>query len=536
MKKTLAFALCVALAAASSFGQISMTAQTSSSKTEYHKFEGGYLVIVFDDGRKNVWQNRSIFTTRGFPLCISVIPNVALHGETTSVSMSVDNLKFAVSNWGWEIGNHGYTSSGRYFDNKNGFVGTGGSVDSMAYDYERGHKALVDTMGLDPTYWSSPFNSNFWAIESRVSKYYNVGICPVNSASGYASQGRRGNDDYIIKTYAVGMSGVTDRAVTMAPGRTPPPTQIAQILNESTTWPASKTRETIKRAIAVHGVVMFIGHDPASWDAGLGGTGTGGLDSVTALMDWVKTYVDKGKLKVATLKDVYKEFYQKKIDPNFNFVRPNFEDLDGNGVPDQMYSASYISVKSDSTVANGAKNPGYDTEGYITLDWTGLGAAAGGIMGHSVSYPWVTRACEWQIFPPAGSGWEVRVEFFAQVDTTVYPTYPDADSVGVMFWAGWDRQWNRWGSTPVEVYDPGSHGSLMAYTASARLTVSTAPGNIWILNQRDQIGDAWLHCEATWPLPERAEILHVSIWKGGRVPSGAIRISKVFIGFFKRVP
>lgn len=539
MKRIIAILIAFMIAASAPVtAQVSIGGSSSSTQTKYHTFQGGYVAIVFDDGRRDVWLNRSLFTSRGFPLCISVIARNPLYGDTNVSVMSAEQLRYAHDHYGWEIGAHGYSHHDSIFANKNGAIaqGTSGAASLAVNDMLYGRTVMIDSLGLVPTYWSGPFNSNEFYEDQALWPTMKVGINPVNLATGYSTQGERGNVDWIGTIFHYGMSSLaTNERLSLLPGRLPAPTRIPQTLSESTSYPGYRTRRIIKYAISRQGAVVFIGHKPSVWDVGLGGSGTGTLDSLAAFLDFCKSYVNAGKLKVVTLSTLYDEFYVRKIHPAFNFVRPNFEDLDQDGKIDLLYTSSYLGIYRDSTAANGAKNPGYDDEGYVTLNWTGLGVAAGGIMGHSVDRAWKTRAFEYQIPVPAGGGWVAHVEFFAQIDTTSYTPAGD-DTIGVVFAAGWDRQWNRWGSSPAEAFDPGNHGGFMSYTSSINLTSGTDPGNKWFLNYRDKIGDAWLHCEATWPVPDRAEILHVNIWKGGRVPPGAIRVSKVFIGFYKREP
>ena len=485
----------------------------------------GLFSIVWDDGKKSVWDSISTMDKYGFAGTVTIIPNNTLHGDTVTPSgaLSISNIR-NLRRRGWTFGNHGYYSTIGLYGYPDGLLGTGtySSMDTFIWDIEHGHKAINDTLGIPTRYWSSPNNSTWWRMEREIAKWEEFGLAPIAPASGGSSSGRRGNVDYAVKTYVYG-SGTGQVEVTATPGRVSDPYQIAQVVNEQ--MGLTEVQNYIKRAMQVKGWAVFIGHGPDAWASHLGGQGFSGL------LSWLNQQVQSGKLRVVTLDEGYDLMYRTPIGEAANFIEPNFDDIDGDGKIDNMYTQTNIGNYRDSTRANNAAKPGYADYGYITLDWTGLGKESGTFTSYTNDEPWETRNCEWLVFQPTGAGRTVRFEAMVQIDKDLYPTYTSGDSIGVVFTSGWDAQWNRWGSSPLERFTPNNNQQNAAFSSSALSNGTNIPGNIYIVHAPDTVGGAWISVQANWRLPERGDVVHVQLWKGARVPAGAVRVSNVFIGF-----
>jgi hypothetical protein len=373
----------------------------------------GLFTFVWDDGYKDVFDSIAVFDAFGFDCSIALTPYQILHGDTTNL-LTADKVRY-LYNRGWDIGSQGYGNNlGALFNDDTSLLFTGQytSLDTFEYALEHAVTAITDTLGLPaPRFWGPPSSGTWAQLTPLIAKYYEFGMCTRNTATGTSTNSRRQNAEYTL--YALPSFDITDGLYLAG------------------------------NAVKTKGWTMGIMHRPSTL-----ATSTG--ESFTTICTFLDSLVDLGLLRVVTASQGYDLMYRTPVSAAANYMWSNFEDHDSDGIPDFFVSTDSVSIHADSIYGTAAVNYGHGGNGYMTLDWNcpdtyiGHGAFPSYFGGNN--YSWHARMAEW-VFPvPAGGRKTAKVEFFAQIDTTLH-TIAETESIGVIFAAKNEKVFNRWGGT-----------------------------------------------------------------------------------------
>jgi hypothetical protein len=528
------------------------------------------LTWVIDDAQRKLWDGTTnwvdSFAVYNQVGTFSVIAWVALHGDTSSATgvMSPDKLRASTAR-GWDCQGHGYApafdqSGPSWQPNIWRASGTPDTIRAMHrgevnyQDYLRDAQrcyAAFDTLQLPPPRgWSSPNYSTTNIYKRALATVgYEFGFQPEGNATGETGGGTQYRYNFLSEVYFA--CQIKIRGIAAYPNVLPPRYEIQQSISEDDS--EAEIRQAIWDGVANKGSwITFIMHSPQAFETANPGEN---FEDILAFVDSMQTI---GLIRVMTAKDAYDLFWNTPISEAANFVYPNFPDYNSDGILDMMDQTrdrvdfgnglnNYSTPGTRDSVFHNlnctAKNHGVMGQGY-TVMYNGPSATWSNWNGSSAphAYWWENADIRYEL-PNAFRGKTIVCEFWAQIDPAIEDVsgtpLSGADSIGVVFYASAEKNWNYRGVTSARFQDVVTNDfSSSALQKEAWISFSswatTYYGNFQTFEPADTVGGDWQHVYGTWRVPEDTDYVYICPIKDSRFDAGSVRISNFSISLAER--
>lgn len=524
------------------------------------------LFSVGQSGRPKPWR---------FPIGFTVEPQSMLHSDTTTAGLNTNLSKYdfanLVRNYGCDIyGTTGYDEQGGWAHGVTGKIATGAftSLNQFETNLALGlSQAVLDSCGfyaLDPNYravWMSWSNSSCTWFQKAILHKYGIefGISSGTLSASGSGSGERPNYLWPVQGQLnLGLSAnVAGRFTSVLPGMLPDRYEIAQAIAE--TSDSSGVRETIQKCVALRGSGVVVNlHNFALWSTNLAGNNAGDLSTVSGVMSLIAKYVRQGRLRVVTPTEFCQTYFCRSIGPSANWLQANFRDTDGDGSIDNWvtrgttgsgFPNGAVNMPSNGTGAFSAPAAGgYRGRKEVALKWSGVSKIGNPGAGYATDPAGSNRTQAWTsgadaaVLPGPPRGWTAHFEMAVRADTTKTSGNRSAlgDSVGVEWFAVGAGNWNkrRQGVGVTFKYLRDMNLSYEPTSSFGSAGDAVAQPHVKLAG-RDRVGGPnakFAIAEFEYEVPDWCDVLYVTVWKGGRSETEAIRISDVFLGFRPRDP